>query len=127
MIERVLPSVVMVIALAATACGGGGASAPTVALSPAAEAGRSIAVDSGCTSCHGANGQGGVGPAWVGLAGSVRPLVDGTEVVADRAYLTRSIVEPQAQQAQGYTIMMPVSNLSDAQVASIVDYLEELS
>ena len=36
---------------------------------PAAR-GQDIATRSGCTSCHGADGGGGVGPAWRGLAGS---------------------------------------------------------
>ncbi len=78
-------------------------------------------------SCHGGNGEGGVGPTWQGLAGSTRTLTDGTEVVADRDYLVRSILDPGAQKVEGYAVAMPLANLTDAQVASIVDYIEALS
>ncbi len=112
-----------------TACGGGGGTTDevTVILTPEGQAGREVMLDSGCASCHGQNGEGGVGPTWIGVAGSMRTLEDGTEVLADRDYLVRSIVEPQADKLDGYTIAMPVASLTDAQVESIVDYLEELS
>lgn len=97
------------------------------ALSEVAQRGKDTALANGCASCHGASGQGGVGPTWVDLAGSDVQLEDGTTVVADDAYLIRSIVEPDAEEVAGYTIAMPVNGVSDAEAADIVAYIKELT
>ena len=117
-----LAAVVATTALALVACSGddGG-------LSELAQQGKKTANDNGCASCHGANGQGGVGPTWVGLAGSEVELVDGTTVVADEEYLLRSILDPDAEKVAGYTIAMPQNGLSEAQAADIVTYIQELT
>ncbi len=123
--------VVSVVASAAlTACGGGSSDASVAdqpELTPAGVAGREIAKDAGCMSCHGGSGEGGVGPGWIGIAGTSRPLDDGSEVIADRDYLVRAIADPGAQKVDGYALAMPLANLTDAQIGSIVDYIEELS
>ncbi len=103
---------------------GCGSSGPT--LTGPAEIGRDIAQSSGCPACHGLNGEGKTGPAWVGLAGSERTLDDGTVVVADTDYLRRSILDPGSQQIAGYTIEMPINSLTDDDVDAIVTYIEEL-
>lgn len=108
------------------ACGGGSATAPTVPLSPTERLGLEAAQHAGCASCHGADFAGGVGPSWVGLAGSTRPLSDGSSVVADRAYLVESIAEPSAKRVSGYSLVMPSNSLSDDEIARIVDYIEAL-
>lgn len=108
----------------ATACAGGAASS---GLSPAAEQGRAVAQAAGCMSCHGADGVGGVAPSWQGIAGTERTLDTGEVVVADREYLVRAIVDPQAERVAGYTIVMPTVNLSAEDVDAIVDYLEAVS
>ena len=95
-------------------------------LSPAAAEGRAIVEEAGCASCHGADGGGQVGPAWKGLAGSTVSLADGTTVTADTDYLTRAITEPDAELVAGYNVRMPENTLSDAEVASVVAYIEEL-
>lgn len=126
--RRLVILVVIVAATLGTSCGGGNDDAgPPPGLTPAARAGWETARAKGCTSCHGVDGGGGTGPAWRGIAGSVRPLDDGTTVVADRAYLVRSIVEPQFDQVAGYNIRMPLVELTETEVASIVAYLEELT
>ena len=109
--------------LSLAACGGDSAGPD---LSPAAAEGRAIAQEAGCVSCHGADGGGQVGPAWKGLAGSQVTLSDGTTVVADTEYLTRAILDPGADLADGYTVLMPANELSAADVASVVAYIEEL-
>jgi len=96
-------------------------------LSATAERGKNTALSNGCASCHGAKGQGGVGPTWVDLAGSDVELKDGTTVVADEAYLLRSILDPGAEEVAGFTIAMPVNGVSEAQAADIVAYIEELT
>src|SRR5829696_6182792 len=53
----------------------GGNGGPNLAL--AAE-GKDIAARNGCAACHGANGEGGVGPPWVGLLGCEVELNDGS-------------------------------------------------
>ncbi len=111
----------MVLTVLASGCGSSG---PT--LTAPAEAGREIAQTSGCPACHGLDGEGKSGPAWVGLAGAERPLADGTIVIADTEYLRRSIVEPDAQQVAGYTIKMPVNALDQSDVDAIVAYIQEL-
>ncbi len=104
-----------------------GACSDDSGLPEVAQRGKNTALSSGCASCHGANGQGGVGPSWVDLAGSQRELKDGTTVVADDAYLIRSILEPEAEEVAGYTISMPANGLDEAQAADVVAYIEELT
>ncbi len=106
---------------------GCGSAEPDRDLSPQAAVGREVALDRGCAACHGANGEGGVGPEWIGLAGSTVELEGGGAVVADAAYLRRSIVDPEAEIVAGMTVRMPVTELSASDVDALVAYIEELS
>lgn len=111
----------LAIGLAAAGCSGG-----EEELTGLAAEGRTIAANAGCVACHGANGQGGVGPAWVGLAGSSVKLEDGSTVEADTAYLRRAIVSPDAEIVAGFTVMMPAAQLTEAEVDALLAYIEEL-
>jgi cytochrome c oxidase subunit 2 len=104
----------------------GSESEPEVSLSPAAEEGRVIATEAGCDSCHGEQGEGGVGPAYVGLFDSEVPLDTGDTVVADADYLRRSIKDPGAEQVDGYTVVMPPNTLTDEEIDAVIAYIEEL-
>ena len=112
----------VVLALGIASCGGDDSN-----LSEIGQLGKDTANANGCASCHGANGQGGVGPTWIDLAGSEVELTDGTTLVADDEYLLRAILEPDAEEVAGYTIKMPVNGLSEAEAATIVTYIKELS
>jgi cytochrome c oxidase subunit 2 len=112
------------IGLIIAGCGGQSDASPE--LSPAGEQGRAVAVRTGCTSCHGEQGEGVVAPTWQGLFMSEVELEDGTVVVADREYLRRSIVDPEAERVAGYTLQMPAYRPSSIEMAAMLDYLEEL-
>jgi len=105
------------------ACGG----EPELSLTPAGEAGRMVALDNGCASCHGKNGQGVTAPSWQGIYNEPIPLKDGTTVIGDDEYLFRSIREPQAELVKGWTIKMPANQLTDAEIASVIDFIKELT
>ena len=100
--------------------------APDVALSPLATEGRDLARTSGCTACHGRNGEGGVAPSWKGLAGSTVTFTDATSVVVDRQYLLESITNPSALIREGYALKMPENSLSEEDAAKVVTYIEAL-
>lgn len=108
---------------AVAGCSSGDAPA---ALTPEAVDGRNIAVERGCTSCHGGDFAGGVGPSWVGLFGSEVALVSGETVIADRDYLVESIVDPNAERRLGTALQMPTVTLTNEEVELIVDYIVEL-
>ena len=112
----------MLLVLGASACGDDDSG-----LSAVAQRGKNTANSNGCASCHGAAGQGGVGPTWIDLAGSEVELKDGTTVTADDTYLIRSIVEPAAEEVVGYTLAMPTNGLSEAEAADVVAYIKELT
>lgn len=117
-----------VLGVAATGCGsdGGGGGLPE-AETPAGERGRDLVLRSGCVACHTADGSRGTGPTWQGLAGSTVALRDGRQLVADAAYLTRSITEPKVDIVDGYGPMLPeYPHFSAQDVADIVAYLQEL-
>ncbi|MCU0259629.1 MAG: cytochrome c [Ilumatobacteraceae bacterium] len=122
---RALAAVITTAVVLLAACGDDQTAAPE--LSPIAEQGRQVAAQNGCASCHGANGQGGVGPAFVGLVGSERTFADGTSLVADEAYVRESILEPAARQVADYSIIMPENDLSPEEVDQVVAYILELS
>ena len=113
------------VAIAAlTSCG---ADTSGQTLSPEATRGREVARTNGCSACHGSNGEGGVGPPFVGLYGSSVLLADGATIVADDAYLTEAIKDPDATRPSAYDVAMPSNDLSDEQIAAVVAYIRELS
>jgi mono/diheme cytochrome c family protein len=129
------------LATAAVACGDDGSSddagsaappeapadttGPNVGGDPAV--GEQLARSNGCAGCHGQDFGGGAGPSLIGLAGAEVLLDDGTVVIADTAYLIRSIANPGAELVADYNLKMPANNLSDAEIADIVAYIETLT
>jgi cytochrome c oxidase subunit 2 len=85
--------------------------------------GLGTARSAGCLACHTVDGRTGIGHTWKGLFGSKVTLTTGATITVDRAYLVRSIVDPQADIPMGTTTVMQKKNLTDAQVQQIVDYI----
>lgn len=121
-----MASAAITVALAAgvAACGesDGGSG-----LSAAGERGRQLSLTNGCAACHGADGQGGVGPTWIDLPGSEVELADGTIIIADDDYLVRSIAQPAADLLAGYFVQMPRNDLDDSEIADVIAYIKDLS
>ncbi len=92
--------------------------------------GAKLARRSGCAACHSLDGSSRPGPTWKGLYGSKRPLANGQEVIADEAYLRRSILEPDAEVAQGFPKgMMPknfAKKLSEDKVRTLVELMKSV-
>jgi cytochrome c oxidase subunit 2 len=123
-----------VLMAAAVACGDDGGGGPSASASgdgggtsDAIARGQELSRTKGCSACHGADGEGGLGPTWAGALGSTVTLTDGTQVVIDEAYLTRSIKDPQAQVVTGYAVAMPPQTLTDQEVADLVAYITSLT
>lgn len=96
-------------------------------LSPAA-AGQQVFEKLGCVSCHGANGEGGRGPALTGLYNSQVLLSTGQTVVADEGYLRESILFSQAKIVAGFGPIMPTfqGQVNEEQVLQLIAYIESL-
>ncbi len=137
MIRRSLPALLFVgaVALGVASCGGddgGDAGAPSATAASgggvdaaAVQRGEQLAKDRGCQSCHKLEGAG-IGPTWVGLYGSTVTLEDGSTVVADDAYLHRSIEDPSAQKAEGFDVAMPQVDLDPDEIDDLVAYIRSL-
>src|SRR5260370_31198640 len=94
-----------------------------------AGAGRGLFEALGCVSCHGANGEGGRGPALIGLFGSKVVLNNGQTVTADEGYLRESVLNPQAKIVNGFGPIMPSfqGQLNEEQLLQVVAYVKSLS
>lgn len=125
----VAPLFVLGGVVAFAACGGDSDDSGNadIVLTEAGQRGQEISRSNGCASCHGTDGQGGVGPTWVGLYGSRVDLADGTSVVADDVYLARAITDPKADVVAGSKIQMPNNSLDDAEIADVIAYIRDLS
>ncbi len=94
---------------------------------PAAAAGGKIFDALACGTCHmQAGGQ--LAPALEGVYGSTQTLTDGSVVIADEAYLRRSILEPQAEVVKGYAPSMPpfAGRINDKEMNDLIAYLKSL-
>lgn len=81
----------------------------------------------GCKACHSIDGSAGVGPTWKGLWGETVTLTDGTTLIADEAYITESIRNPGAKIVAGFQPgAMPAFNLSDAEIADLIAFIQTL-
>jgi len=88
--------------------------------------GRLLAQARGCAACHSVDGTSGVGPSWKGLFGKNETMNDGATVRVDEAYLRESIVTPSARIVRGYQPIMPVQQLTPAEVTQLVDYIKTI-
>jgi cytochrome c oxidase subunit 2 len=90
--------------------------------------GEKLATDYGCFRCHTVDGTPHLGPSWKDLYGSTIPLSTGGSVVADDAYLTESMMDPEAKLHAGYPPLMPtfLGRLSGPEAAAIVEYIRTL-
>jgi cytochrome c oxidase subunit 2 len=98
--------------------------------SPALAAlGREAAVKHGCLACHTVDGQPHIGPTWTRLYGATVELQGGKSIVADADYLTRSMMDPQAEITSGFRPVMPtyLGSLAQPEVAAIVEYIRTLA
>lgn len=75
----------------------------TVCELEAAECGRILVEELGCIACHSLDGSVIVGPSWLDIAGTFETLDDGVSVFVDANYLTKSILDPNAQIVAGFT------------------------
>jgi cytochrome c oxidase subunit 2 len=90
--------------------------------------GRELASERGCFNCHTIDGQPHIGPSWASLYKSTVTLSDGRSVVADEAYLTRSMMEPQVEIVAGYKPVMPTYRgvLQEPEVAALVEFIRSI-
>jgi cytochrome c oxidase subunit 2 len=92
------------------------------------EQGRRVASEQGCLKCHSVDGSRHIGPTWVDLYGRNTKLKDGKTVLADEAYLTKSMMDPAAQLVDGYQNVMPTyqGKMSPPEVAAVIEYIKSL-
>ena len=103
-------------------------------LSGEAGKGQQLFAQFNCAGCHGAQGQGGVGPKLQGLAGSQVQLDNGQTVTADDAYLQESIENPDAKIVKGFQKGVMLSGVqseesqiqSDGNVAALIAFIKTL-
>jgi cytochrome c oxidase subunit 2 len=110
-----------------TTLAGGGGGAAAAAMSPAA-AGEALFTQKACVTCHRPQG-GALGPSLIGVYGRRVKLQDGSEVVADDAYLRESILHPTAKIVAGFQPVMPTfqGQLDEEQVLQLIQYIKSLA
>src|SRR5260370_2466402 len=93
-----------------------------------AVAGPQLFQSLGCVSCHGANREGGRGPALAGLYGRQTLLRTGASIRADEAYIRESIVNPQAKMVAGFGPIMPTfqGQVSEDQLVQLLAFIKSL-
>ncbi len=93
-------------------------------------AGERLTRIKGCNACHSTDGSVLVGPSYQGLFGKTVTVVTNGEkrqVVADEAYIRRSILEPTADIADGFEpLMPPQEGITEEEIKSIIEYLKTL-
>jgi cytochrome c oxidase subunit 2 len=94
------------------------------------ERGAKWAQTFGCLACHSLDGSKGVGPTWLGMAGSERTFIDGSTAIADDAYLLNSILNPNANIVEGFPAgIMPQNfgaQMSENQISDVIAYIKSL-
>lgn len=101
---------------------------PTEGTRPLAEIGENVATRFGCLSCHSVDGGRRIGPTWRGLYGGRSQLTSGETVIADEAYITRSIMQPMTDIVVGFPPVMPTyqGRITAGEIAAILEYIRSL-
>jgi cytochrome c oxidase subunit 2 len=91
--------------------------------------GERVAAERGCLRCHTTDGSPHVGPSFAGLFDARVSLQDGTVVIADEEYLTRSMMDPAEQVHAGFAPVMPSYRgaLDPGEAAALVELVRALA
>lgn len=83
----------------------------------------------GCTTCHGANAEGGRCPPLIGVYGNQQRLQGGSSQLADEAYIRESILNPSAKIVASYQNIMPTyqGQVTEEQLLHLIAYVKSLS
>jgi len=91
--------------------------------------GLKLLKDNACISCHSMDGSQLVGPTFKGLSGKTHKVVSNgveKEILADDAYLMKSITDPAADVVVGYPAIMQPYQLPDSSLKSMVEFIKTL-
>lgn len=98
-----------------------------------ADQGYQVLVKNGCNACHSSDGSKLVGPSYKGGWGTMHAVNSGgekTEVMYDEEYVRRSIYDPGADIADGFSkgLMLSYEGLvSEEEVELIIEYIKSLN
>lgn len=94
-----------------------------------AEIGRAAAVRHGCFQCHTVDGSPGRGPTWHNLYGAQETMRTGEVIYVNPAYITQSMMEPEAEIVAGFPTIMPSyqGRISAAEVGAIIEFMKAIS
>jgi cytochrome c oxidase subunit II len=79
-----------------------------------------------CMTCHSIDGEPGIGPTFKGILGRHVKLTNGSEVIADEAYLRESTLKPSVKIVAEFDDVMPEPELTDEELNQIIEYLKTL-
>jgi cytochrome c oxidase subunit 2 len=91
--------------------------------------GERLMEDRQCSQCHTSDGTESLGPTFKGLYESRRNLSDGSEVIADEAYLIDAIRSPDKHIVRNYepgSMPPPDTPLTDQEIKQLIDYIKSL-
>lgn len=90
--------------------------------------GKLVATKKNCLACHAVDDHPRTAPSWSHLYDSWQTLSDGRHVLADDEYLTRSMMDPNADVVAGYRGVMPsyAGAIDPADTAALVAYIRSL-
>lgn len=105
--------------------------APAAASKTGQPKGAELFQTKGCSACHSIDGTAKVGPSLLGVFGHEMTVVTAgkeREVMADEAYLRKSLLDPNADVVKGFPGIMPSQKgvLTDAEIDALVEYLKTL-
>lgn len=101
-------------------------SGDTGATNPAS-AGEKLFTQLACVTCHLSDGSGRA-PSLNGVYGGKVALADGSNVIADEAYIRESILQPKAKIVAGYQPVMPTFQglVTEEQILNLTAYIKTL-
>ena len=82
----------------------------------------------GCATCHSIDGTRGQGPSWKGIYGKMETMSDGKSYLVDDAYITESMMQPNAKVVKGFEAIMPSFQglLHPQDVRGLIAYIKTL-
>jgi cytochrome c oxidase subunit 2 len=94
---------------------------------PPVQKGAKLYRTQGCAQCHTLDGGPLVGPSWKDMWGRTEHITGGPDVKVDAAYVTESILNPNAKIVEGFKPAMPPFQLKPADINGLIAFMQSIS